>query len=94
MDWFLYDNGLRHERVNRDLADRFSVSEGLCSNNFHCWLRAMTHYLQSFVYIQHIENNWRNLTETFSQYQNLIRIIDYSEVLMETLKDFELESTT
>ena len=53
----------------------------------------MTHYLQSFVYIQHIENNWRNLTETFSQYQNLIRIIDYSEVLMETLKDLELEST-
>ena len=29
MDWFLYDNGLRHERVNAYICDLFYDIDGL-----------------------------------------------------------------
>ena len=46
---------LRLGLLSTDLATRFNISEGLCSNIFHSWLRAMSEYLKSFVFIPDIE---------------------------------------
>lgn len=43
--------------LNRELADRFSISESLCSNIFHFLLMAMSIYLQSFAYMPDTGNN-------------------------------------
>ena len=83
---------LRLGLLNRDLVDRFSISESLCSNIFHCWLRAMTLYFPSFVYMPDIRKINVNSPKRFHQYRNLVGIIDFSEVFMETPKDFELKS--
>ena len=71
--------------LNRDLADRFSISESLCI--FHCWLRAMALYLQSFArYMPDIGTINVTSPKRFHQYRNLIGIIDCSEVFIETPK--------
>ena len=33
MDWFLYDNGLRHERVKRQSRHHIETSQSICSAN-------------------------------------------------------------
>ena len=33
MDWFLYDNGLRHERVKIIITELGSGEEGVCQRN-------------------------------------------------------------
>ena len=38
-----------------DLAFRFNVSEGSCSNIFLSWLRAMAEYFKAFVFIPNLE---------------------------------------
>ena len=38
-----------------DLAMRFNVSEGSCSNIFLSWLRAMAEYFKAFASIPNIE---------------------------------------
>ena len=32
MDWFLYDNGLRHERVKRQSCHHIEISQLICAN--------------------------------------------------------------
>ena len=82
---------LRLGLLNRDLAHRLSISEDLCSNIFHHWLDAMVFYFQSFIYMPEIGKI--NVTfSCFHQYQNLIGIIDFSEVFIETPKDLKLKS--
>ena len=38
-----------------DLAIRFNVSKGHCSNIFLSWLRAMAEYLKAFIFIPNLE---------------------------------------
>ena len=38
-----------------DLAIRFNVSEGSCSNMFLSWLRAMAEYFKAFVFIPNLK---------------------------------------
>ena len=42
---------LRLELQTTYLCVRFDVSEGLCSNIFKSWLRAMAEYFKAFVFI-------------------------------------------
>ena len=82
---------LRLGLLNRDLAHRLSISEDLCSNISQRWLDAMVFYFQSFIYMPEIGKI--NVTfSCFHQYQNLIGIIDFSEVFIETPKDLKLKS--
>ena len=80
---------LRLGLLNRDLAHRLSISEDLCSNISQRWLDAMVFYFQSFIYMPEIGKI--NVTfSCFHQYQNLIGIIDFSEVFRNT-KGFEIK---
>ena len=83
---------LRLGLLNRDLAHRLSISEDLCSNIFHHWLDAMVFYFQSFIYMPEIGKINVTSPKCFHQYQNLIGIIDFSEVFIETPKDLKLKS--
>ena len=83
---------LRLGLLNRDLADRRSISEDLCSNIFHHWLEAMVFYFQSFIYMPDIGKINVTSPKCFHQYQNLIGIIDFSEVFIETPKGLKLKS--
>ena len=38
-----------------DLAIRFNVSDGSCSNMFLSWLRAMAEYFKAFVFIPNLK---------------------------------------
>ena len=38
-----------------DLAIRFNVSEGSCSNMFLSWLRAMAEYFKAFIFIPNLK---------------------------------------
>ena len=60
--------------LNRNLADRFSVSESLYSNISHCWLRAIALYLQYFIYMSGIGMINVTSPKRFHQYRNLIGI--------------------
>ena len=80
--------------LNRELSDRFSISESLCSNFSHCWLRAIALYLQYFVYMPGIEMINVTSPKRFHQYRNPIGITGCGEVFIETPKDLELLSAT
>ena len=80
--------------LNRDLAYRSSISEGLCSNICHCWFRAIALYLQYFVSAPGIGMINVTSPKRSHQYRNLIRIIGCGEVFIETPKDLELPSAT
>ena len=83
---------LRLGLLNRDLAHRLSISEDLCSNISQRWLDAMVFYFQSFIYMPEIGKINVTSPNCFHQYQNLIGIIDFSEVFIETPKDLKLKS--
>ena len=83
---------LRLGLLNRDLAHRLSISEDLCSNISQRWLDAMVFYFQSFIYMPEIAKINVTSPKCFHQYQNLIWIIDFSEVFIETPKDLKLKS--
>ena len=42
---------LRLGLLNKDLAQRFDISVGLVSKNFHSWLRSSAEVLKSFIFI-------------------------------------------
>ena len=57
---------------------RFDVSEGLCSNIFKSWLRAMGEYFKAFVFIPDLEVILATTPDRFRQFNNLVGIIDCS----------------
>ena len=77
-----------------DLAMRFNVSEGSCSNIFLSWLRAMAEYFKAFAFILNIETVLARSADRFRCLKNLIGIIDCTEVFTETPKSLELQSAT
>ena len=85
---------LRLDLQTTDLCVRFDVSEGLCSNIFKSWLRAMAEYFKAFVFIPDLEVILATTPDRFRQFKNLVGIIDCSEVFIETPKNLELQSAT
>ena len=77
-----------------DLAISFNVSEGSCSNIFLSWLRAMTEYFKTFVFILNLETVLATSADRFRYFKNLIGIIDCTVVFIETTKSLELQSAT
>ena len=77
-----------------DLAIRFNVSEGSCSNIFLSWLQAMVDYVKAFVIIHNLETVLATSPDRFRCFKNLIGIIDYTEVFIETPKSLESQSAT
>ena len=77
-----------------DLAIRFNVSEGTCSNIFLSWLRAMAEYFKAFVFIPNLETVLATSPDRFRCFKNLIGIIDCTEVFIETPKSLESQSAT
>ena len=77
-----------------DLAIRFNVSEGSCSNTFLSWLQAMVDYVKAFVIIHNLETVLATSPDRFRCFKNLIGIIDYTEVFIETPKSLESQSAT
>ena len=63
-----------------DLAIRFNVSEGSCSNVFLSWLRAMVEYFKAFVFILNLEIVLATSPDRFRCFKNLTGIIDCTEV--------------
>ena len=85
---------LRLALLVEGLAQRFSISKGLVSKLFHCWIRAVAECLKHIVYIP--EQGVINVTKPnrFKSFKGLTAIIDYSEIFIETPKDLELQSAT
>ena len=48
-DEFLLTFIMRLRLLNKDLTQRFEITESLVTNIFHSWLRAMAEYLSTFV---------------------------------------------
>ena len=46
---------LRLGLLTTDLAHRFGISGGLCTQIFYSWIRGMSEYLKSFIYMPDIE---------------------------------------
>ena len=69
-----------------DLAIRFNVSEGNCSNIFLSWLRAMAEYFKKFVFIPNLENVLAKSANSFRCFKNLADIINCAEAFFETPK--------
>ena len=57
---------------------RFDVSEGLCSNIFKSWLRAIEEYFKAFVFIPDLEVILATTPDRFRQFNNLVGITDCS----------------
>ena len=55
MDWFLYENGLRHERVNRELAMNLTLSMNLMVFHFFAFGLALGMLRISQCFHQHIQ---------------------------------------
>ena len=77
-----------------DLAIRFNVSEGSCSNIFLSCLRAMVDYVKAFVFVHNLETVLATSPDRFRCFKNLIGFIGYTEVFIETPKSLELQSAT
>ena len=77
-----------------DLAMKFNFSEGSCSNIFLSWLRVMAEYFKAFVFIPNLKTVLATSPDRFRCFKNLIGIIDYTEVFIETPKSLESQSAT
>ena len=85
---------LRLGLLTLDLAQRFDISASLCTQIFYSWLRGMAEYLKSFVYMPDIETILSTTPKRYDKYNNLVGIIDCSEIFIETPKSLELQSAT
>ena len=77
-----------------DLAVTFIVSDGSCSNIFLTWLQAVAECFKTFVFIRNLETVLATSAESFWYFKNLIGIVDFTEVFIETTKSLELQSAT
>ena len=85
---------LRLGLLSKDIAHRFGISNALCTQIFHSWIRRMAEYFRSFVFIPDIETILVTTPKRYIHFENLIGIIDCSEIFTETPKHLELQSAT
>jgi len=85
---------LRVGLLNNDLVKRFEVSPTLCSQIFHCWLATMAKIWGKTVFWSSKEQIIASKLSRFSRLPDIRAIIDYSEILIETLKDPNLQNST
>nr|XP_047130218.1 uncharacterized protein LOC124810063 [Hydra vulgaris] len=85
---------LRLGLLNKDLADRFGVSEGLCSKIFHSWIRGMSEYFKNFIFMPDMGAILATTPQRYKKFDNLSSIIDCSEIFIETPKNLALQSVT
>ena len=77
-----------------DLTHRFGISGGLCCQILYLWIRGMLEYLKSFIYMPDIETVLAASPKRYTSFNNLIGIIDCSEIFTEAQKNLELQSAT
>ena len=85
---------LRLGLLNKDLAQRFNISVGLVSKNFHSWLRSSAEVLKYFIFIPAPGTFFVTTPKRFKNFKKLVAIIDCIEIFIETPKDLELQSAT
>ena len=76
---------LRLGLFTADLAHQFGISVGLCTQIFYSWIRGMSEYLNSFIYMPVIETVLATSPKSYKSFNNLIGIIDCSEIFFETI---------
>ena len=83
---------LRLGLLTTDLAHRFGISGGLCTQIFYSWIRGMSEYLKSFIYMPDIETVLATSPKRYKSFNNLIGIIDCLGIFIETPKSLEPQS--
>jgi hypothetical protein len=85
---------LRLGLLNKDLANRFSISESLSSRIFLTWLRASGKVLGSMVNVLDQDTLIATKPVRYRNLPDLHSIIDCTEVFIETPKDLHLQAST
>lgn len=88
---------LRLNLLNEDLADRFGISTGLCSQTFTTWIKIISRVLGTALIVWLPRESIRdNLPNCFREkgYSKCRIIIDCTEVFIERPKSLELQYAT
>ena len=85
---------LRLGPLSLDVADRFNISTSLCSKIIYSWFCGMTDYFKHFAYTPEFDTMLSTNRKRLRKCNNLIGIIDCSEILIETPKDLKIQSAT
>ena len=85
---------LRLGLLVKDLSDRFGISDSTCSKIFTSWIKAMSAVLRATIFIPDLGVVNATCPARFRKYNNLVTIIDCSEIFIQTPKDLELQSCT
>ena len=85
---------LRLGLLFRDLAARFKISAGLCSQIFHSWIQTMAECLKSMIFFPDSDTIKATTLSRFKHLKNTHSIIDCSEIFIETPKSHSLQSAT
>ncbi|XP_065666922.1 uncharacterized protein LOC124813812 isoform X2 [Hydra vulgaris] len=93
-EFLLFLMKLRLGLLNRDLAERFNVSEALISSIISSWLKASSAVLSPIVYIPDKVNIINTRPGRFKDYKNLHSIMDATEFFIETPKNPDLQKLT
>ena len=83
---------LRLGPVGKDVAHRFGISNTLCTQIFHSWIRGMADNFRSFIFVPDIEKILAATPRRYRHFENLIGIIDSSKIFIEIPKNLELQS--
>lgn len=80
--------------TNKDLSDRFNVSEGVVSSTISTWVKLLSHVLKSLIFIP--DQGQLNTTRPrrFNQCKDVTQILDCYELFIETPKDPVLQKST
>lgn len=93
-EFLLFLMKLRLGLLNEDLADRFSISEGLVSGIIASWLKASSSVLSNMVEVPEKGNITATLPERFKSMPDIHSILDATEVFIETPKNLDLQRST
>ncbi|XP_047137793.1 uncharacterized protein LOC124814300 [Hydra vulgaris] len=93
-EFLLFLMKMRLGLLNRDLAERFKVSEALISSVISSWLKASSAVLSPIVYIPDKGNIVNTRPDRFINYKNLHSIMDATEFFIETPKNPDLQKLT
>ena len=85
---------LRLGPVGKGIAHRFGISNTLCTQIFHSWIRGMADNFRSFIFVPDIEKILATTPRRYRHFENLIGIIDSSKIFIEIPKNLELQSAT
>ncbi|KAL3857708.1 hypothetical protein ACJMK2_012350 [Sinanodonta woodiana] len=86
---------LRLGRKSEDLADRFNISEGLCSQIISTWVKFLSDQLRGLVQFPPKEVFMRNIPHSFkNEYANTRVIIDCTEIFIERPRDLYIQAMT